>query len=204
MTRIAVAAVCAILATGVVCPPAVSAQKKRADGGDDDASVREARAHFKRGEKLFALGKFEDALAAYEAAYDANPLPELLFNIGQCHRNLEDYDAAIFSFKKYLRLKPNASNRRAVEKLIEELEEEKAAAEEREREREEEQLGRVPLITKDPDPPPPKRDAPAIYEKWWFWTGLVVIGAGAGTAIYLTTSGGGLPDSDLGNLDFPR
>jgi tetratricopeptide (TPR) repeat protein len=203
MTRIAAGFLCAALAVAAVARPA-EARKDEDETSDD--GVREARAHFKRGEKLFALGKFEDALAAYEAAYDANPLPELLFNIGQCHRNLEDYDAAIFSFKKYLRLKPSASNRKAVEKLIDELEDERAAERERQREQEEEQLGRVPLIPKDGDrdaTPPTKRD-PAFYQTWWFWTGVVIVGAGAGTAIYLGTSGGGLPDSDLGNLDFPR
>src|SRR5687768_341879 len=78
----------------------------------DDRSV--AKRHFDRGEKLFALGKFEDALDQYQLAYDAAPIPDFLFNIGQCHRNLGDYEAAIFSFRKYLKLVPDADDREQV------------------------------------------------------------------------------------------
>src|SRR5262245_50838876 len=75
----------------------------------DDAATRAAKQHFYQGEKLFALGRFRDALTQYEAAFDASPLPAFLFNIGQCHRNLHDLDAAIFSYRKYLRLLPDAA-----------------------------------------------------------------------------------------------
>src|SRR6187551_2120899 len=91
----------------------------------DDPATRAARRHYERGEKLFALGKFDDALEEYQTAFDAKPLPGFLYNIGQCYRNLGDYDQAIFSFKKYLKLEPDASNKEAVERLIEELEEKK-------------------------------------------------------------------------------
>ena len=92
----------------------------------DDPGTRAARRHFERGEKLFALGKFDEALDEYQTAFDAKPLPGFLYNIGQCYRNLGDYEQAIFSFKKYLKLEPEASNKESVEQLIEELEEKKA------------------------------------------------------------------------------
>ncbi|HEX5060283.1 MAG TPA: tetratricopeptide repeat protein, partial [Kofleriaceae bacterium] len=95
----------------------------------DDPATRAARRHYERGEKLFALGKFDDALEEYQTAFDAKPLPGFLYNIGQCYRNLGDYDQAIFSFKKYLKLEPEASNKEAVERLVEELEEKKAQGE---------------------------------------------------------------------------
>src|SRR5262245_19007672 len=92
----------------------------------DDPATRAARRHFERGEKLFALGKFDEALEEYQSAFDAKPLPGFLYNIGQCYRNLNDLDQAIFSFKKYLKLDPEATNREAVEQLITELEDKKA------------------------------------------------------------------------------
>jgi len=92
----------------------------------EDPAMRAAKRHFERGEKLFALGKFDEALDEYQKAYDAKPIPDLLFNIGQCYRNLDDYDKAIFSFKKYLKETPDAPNKEAVDKLIEELEDKKA------------------------------------------------------------------------------
>src|SRR6188474_3234706 len=117
----------------------------------DDPGTRAARRHFERGEKLFALGRFDEALEEYQTAFDAKPLPGFLYNIGQCYRNLADYDQAIFSFKKYLKLEPEASNKEAVERLIEELEEKKAQGES-------EKFVKKPK--KGPDKP--------IYKKWWF------------------------------------
>ena len=87
-----------------------------------DPAERAAKRHFDRGQKLFNLGKFDEALDEYQQAYDAKPIPDILFNIGQCHRNLNNYDAAIFSFKKYLKLAPDAENRDQVEEYIADLE----------------------------------------------------------------------------------
>jgi tetratricopeptide (TPR) repeat protein len=166
--------------------------------GDDDPALRRAQQHFYAGEKLFALGRFADALTAYQAAFEAKPLPEFLFNIGQCHRNLGNYEAAIFSFRKYLKLLPEAPNRAAVEDLIADLEKKQAAAEEEARRR------RLGLIGtgKQPPPPPPR----ARHSRWWLWTGLgVVAAAAAGTVIYVELdSGTSRPTSDLGNLDFGK
>ena len=154
----------------------------------DDPATRAARRHFERGEKLFALGKFDDALEEYQTAFDAKPLPGFLYNIGQCYRNLGDYDQAIFSFKKYLKLEPDAPNKEAVEKLIEELEEKK-------------QQGSgerfVRKVPKAPEKP--------IYKKWWFYVsaGAVVVAAGS-VGIYAATRTEPPPPSDLGNIVFGK
>ena len=66
----------------------------------DDPAMRTAKRHYDRGEKLFAIGKFDEALDEYQKAFDAKPIPDFLFNIGQCYRNLGDYDSAIFSYRK--------------------------------------------------------------------------------------------------------
>jgi len=155
----------------------------------DDPAMRSARRHYDRGEKLFALGKFADALDEYQRAFDAKPVPEFLFNIGQCHRNLGDYEAAIFSFKKYLKLEPAAPNRDKVEKLIDDLEAKKG--------RDESQ--RLGLVKKPPPPPPPATETP-IYNKWWFWTGIAVVGVAGGVGIYAATKSDGPPATTLGNI----
>jgi tetratricopeptide (TPR) repeat protein len=151
----------------------------------DDPATRAARRHYERGEKLFALGKFDEALEEYQTAFDAKPLPGFLYNIGQCYRNLGDYDQAIFSFKKYLKLEPEASNKEAVERLIEELEEKKAQGES-------EKFVKKPK--KGPDKP--------IYKKWWFWTGVGVAVVGGSAAIYASGGGSSPPSTDLGNIVF--
>ncbi len=154
----------------------------------DDDDTRAARRHFEKGEKLFALGRFDEALVEYEAAFEARPLPGFLFNIGQCHRNLGDYEAAVFSYRKYLKLKPDAENREAVEELIADLEAKIEARKEQ------------PLP--DPTPKVGKRArGKPLYTRWWFWGGVAAV-AGAGTGTYLLLREGGLPDTDLGNVVF--
>src|SRR5262249_17366330 len=105
-----------------------------------------ARKHFEQAEKWYTLGKFQDALAEYEAAYAAKPLPGFLFNVGQCYRNLGNYSEAVSAFRSYLREKPDAKNRDAVEGLIRDLEKKLA-----------EQPKASPdlVVHADPSPPPP-------------------------------------------------
>ena len=159
----------------------------------DDPATRTARRHFDKADKLFALGRFDEALEQYEKAFDAKPIPDFLFNIGQCYRNLGDYEAAIFSFRKFLTLDPETPRRAAVEQLIDELEAKKAQAELLARERKIEQSKR-PVETEKP-----------ITRKWWFWTAVAAgaVAAGGGTFYFLTRDDG-FPASDLGNINFPK
>jgi tetratricopeptide (TPR) repeat protein len=182
---------CLVVAAALAIAPASVA---RADS--EDATVT-ARRHFERAEKLFALGRFEAALTEYEAAFEARPLPGFLFNIGQCHRNLGNHDAAIFSFRKYLRLSPDAENREDVLELIAKLETEKQRAEAR-RAAAEDARRLAP-----PPPPPAARKKTPVYARWWFWTGVVAVGAGAGAGAYLLTRDPSGPETDLGTVVFP-
>jgi tetratricopeptide (TPR) repeat protein len=162
----------------------------------DDPGMRAAKRHYERGQKLFALQKFDEALEQYQKAYDANPSPEFLFNIGQCHRNLGDYEAAIFSFKRFLKLDPEASNREKVEELIAQLEEKQAFDDAKKRRLRKEKA------EEDPDRPPPPGSP--FYKKWWFWTGVAVVGVAGGVGYYATTTGGP-PDTTLGrNIVFGK
>lgn len=169
----------------------------------DAAATRNAKRHFERGQKLYTLTKFREALDEYQQAFDARPIPDFLFNIGQCYRNLGDYDAAIFSYKKYVAAAPDAPNRAQVEQLIVDLQARK----------DQEDARRLGL---QPAPPPPAAPAPAaapappppdrpIYVRWWFWTGVGVVAAGAGVATYeLTRPGSGPPSTSLGNIVFGK
>ena len=163
----------------------------------DDPGERAARRHYERGQKLFNLQKFDQALEQFQKAYDASPIPDFLFNIGQCHRNLGDHEAAIFSFKKFLKLDPEASNRDLVEKLIEDLEQKIAEAD----------SARLRLRPggggKQPTGPTETGDSP-VYKKWWFWTTVAVVGIGAGVGGYLLTRPDGAPDTTFGTTVFPK
>jgi tetratricopeptide (TPR) repeat protein len=160
----------------------------------DDPGERAAKRHYERGQKLFNLQKFDEALDQFQKAYDAKPIPLFLFNIGQCHRNLENYESAVFSYKKFLKLDPEADNRELVERLIEDLE----------KKIEEGNSARLGLRKKPPPVEEPVESGKPIYKKWWFWTGLAVVSVGAGVGIYVATSGDGTPDTTFGNIVFGK
>jgi len=198
MTRLLAANLALVLAVASVAAVTLPARTAGARDEDDAAALKRAQAHFKKGEKLFALGRFAEALDEYQKAFEEYPIAELLFNIGQCHRNLGAYDEAIFSFRKYLRLKPDAENREATEEYIAELEAEKARAAPR---------PVKPRIEPIPDgkPEPAARvSKQPIYTRWWFWTGLVVVAGATATAIIIASDDSALPDADLPAVDFPK
>jgi tetratricopeptide (TPR) repeat protein len=155
----------------------------------ETASERAARRHYERGKKLFNLQKFDEALVEFQKAYDADPIPDFLFNIGQCQRNLGDYQAAIFSFKNFLKSDPETERRDQVARLIEELE----------RKVDEDDTARLGL-GKQPKPGPTEAERP-VYKKWWFWTGVAVVSVGA-VGIYAATADG-TPKTTLGNVVLP-
>jgi hypothetical protein len=189
-----------------------------------DPEEKQARVHFKKAERAFNLGKFADALISYQAAFEAKPLPAFVFNIAQCHRNLDDPERALFFYRRYLALDPEGPHRKLVESLIEEQQgkvaekAEKAAAEEAARIAE---SGAVsgdsasgdgldlrpgqpgasdPVagsLTRPAGPPPP------LYKRWWVW-------AAAGTVVAVTAAAllikreGPAPRGGLGVADFRR
>ena len=186
LPRVALAVIGFGLAVGLVLGARTAAA--------DSAATRTAKRHFERGEKLYALAKFSEALDEYQKAFDARPIPELLFNIGQCYRNLGDYDSAIFSYRKYLTAAPDATNRAQVEQLITELQAKKDQSD----------THRLGL---SPSRPPPPVERPAerpIYTRWWFWTGIGVIAAGGGVVAYEVTRPQGPPSTNLGNIVFGK
>ena len=83
MHRFAPLAIAALVGSGV------AAQTDRP--GDD---VESARALARKGASLYDLGKYPEALAAFETAYEKKPVAALLFNIAQCHRQMGHLDQA--------------------------------------------------------------------------------------------------------------
>jgi tetratricopeptide (TPR) repeat protein len=69
----------------------------------------------------YEAGDFDKALADAQRAYELDPIPGILFNLGQCHRALRHWDRAEFFYRGYLRKKPEAKNRDSVIALIAEM-----------------------------------------------------------------------------------
>ncbi len=93
-------------------------------GGDAKKSQELA----KRSIREYDLGQLDAALHDVEEAYLLDPVPALLFNVGQCHRALEHWKDAERAFRNYLRYRPNAPNREVVEQLIDEMVEKERTA----------------------------------------------------------------------------
>lgn len=178
-----------------------------APAGAVAAELREdAKTLSKRAATAFKLAHFQEALDLYTQAYEAFPAPAFLFNLGQCHKNLGHSERALFFFQGYLRDKPDASNRRAVEVLIAEsntaLEAQRAAeavalAEQQRLEelRAEKQAAEARAAAEQarravagPSPLPPPVAPPELHRRpVWMIVGAAGAGAGLvllGTGIY--------------------
>ena len=89
------------------------------EGRLDGAKRAEAKQRFDAGSKLYNLRSYEKALEEFKAVYLLVGDPSLLFNIGQCERQLERYVDARKSFQSYLReAQPTEEQRRDIERLI--------------------------------------------------------------------------------------
>ncbi|MDD9934230.1 MAG: hypothetical protein OXT09_11540 [Myxococcales bacterium] len=86
------------------------------------ASDQMAKEQFQQGRQAYNGGNFQQALDAFQRAYQLSPRPELLFNIGQAADRLRMDDLALSSFKQYLAELPQAHNREQVENRVRALE----------------------------------------------------------------------------------
>ncbi len=184
------------------------------------ASEKQARERFQKAEMSFNLGRFSEALADYQAAYEAKPLPALLFNIAQCYRNMQNYERARFFFRRYLALDPKTTNRRLVDDLIAEMTRELDKQEKAEKREAAAAVAVDPPVAVASAAPPPPAPAPApaplpalaietrpvataetmpVYKRWWFWTGAGAVVAGAVVAGILISRTGDSPS--LGMID---
>lgn len=83
--------------------------------------VEEARRRFSLGEEQYARGSYEEAYASYEAAYRAAPLPDFLFNMGQCQRKLGHAREALDLYRRFLDASPPEDRRVIVEGIVRDM-----------------------------------------------------------------------------------
>ena len=86
------------------------------------ADTVKARELYQRATRAYNLQKFEQALTLFQQAYEEKDDPAILFNIGQCQRQLAHFDAAAKSYRAYLTQAPLTPNRADVEARIGEME----------------------------------------------------------------------------------
>ncbi len=103
--------------------------------GAEDPSREAAKSAVQRGQRAFQAGDYAAAIDAFDEANRLRPTPKLDYNLGICHQRLHasaraegDHDgerlhanAAIDAYNRYLRARPTAEDRPAVEALVREL-----------------------------------------------------------------------------------
>lgn len=93
-------------------------QIARAKGKPSAAVMAEARRRFIRANELYRQGNYKEALLVYQAALDLYVRPQILYNMAQTYEKLREPDKAAIFFRRYLNMRPRASDRRAVEDRI--------------------------------------------------------------------------------------
>jgi tetratricopeptide (TPR) repeat protein len=85
---------------------------------------RDARAHawFERGRASFKLGYFAAAVEEFEQGYKYLPHPLFIYNIAQSARRAGQVQKALDSYRAYLKVRPDAPERKECEQRIAELE----------------------------------------------------------------------------------
>jgi tetratricopeptide (TPR) repeat protein len=101
---------------------AVTAVSAHAQSNSD-----KARAYFEEGARAYRKANYKKAVELFRKAYDTDPRPELVYNIGQAYERLRDVPDALSSLREYLRLSPATADRQHVEAAIHDLETELSA-----------------------------------------------------------------------------
>lgn len=95
----------------------------------DPAADKQAKAKFVAAQAAYDVGQFDKALDLYGAAYNLKPLPAFLFNMAQCHKQLANYERALFFYRRFLAQAPRGTDTETVEQLIVAMEKKQAEKE---------------------------------------------------------------------------
>lgn len=126
-----------VLVSGVAARPSiVHAQADAAtvpEGGSDAPAdpttvdlrspADRAREYFRDGMRAFDEHRYSDAITQFRRASELVPSADLTFNIARAQEELGELDAAIESYRRYLRDRVDPPDREAVEEHIRQLEE---------------------------------------------------------------------------------
>lgn len=89
--------------------PDAAKVKTRIDKLRADA-LKDAHAAFDRGQAAYNAGDFKKAASAFAEAYEQNPSPQFLYNIGASYDKAGDTQRAVQNYQLYLSMFPNADD----------------------------------------------------------------------------------------------
>jgi tetratricopeptide (TPR) repeat protein len=170
-----------------------------------------ARDSYRRATQHYELGEYQKALDDFKEAYRNRPDPALLFNIGQCYRQLGDAAQALREYRVYLLKDPDGPNREDVLELINKLVEEADAKTTSEAENDDAREAPAPVVAPAPiavAPPPPPLVPPAIPDrsppKWLSFTAGAVGVAALVSAIALASQAESVSDRERAKDPYAR
>ena len=99
------------------------AGQARAASAADDAATASLKKHYEQGAKYYNIGKYDEAIKEFEAAYEAKSDPLILYNLAQAHRLAGHNTEALRIYKNHLRAMPDSPYLADVQKHIAALEE---------------------------------------------------------------------------------
>jgi tetratricopeptide (TPR) repeat protein len=94
----------------------LQARRQRAEAGGP-------RAHLERGARLYANGRYAEALEAFQTAYALTPSPLIFWNVALCQMHLGQNEAALRLFRRFVAERPDHPNRAKAQQYITRLEE---------------------------------------------------------------------------------
>ncbi|MFZ5891181.1 MAG: tetratricopeptide repeat protein [Myxococcota bacterium] len=111
-----------------------------------------ARRHFESGAAYLEESDYDNALRAFQKAYDLSKRPEILINIATVQERRADIDGAITALKAYLEAAPNGEHAETVRLRIQNLEKRRPAT----------PSGETPPAASSVPAPEPARPAPVL------------------------------------------
>lgn len=148
---LAVALACATAPAGAqpTTPPPDEDEHGAAAMRTENLADAQARSHFRIGQTLYTEGRFVEAAAEFERAYELARRPVLLYNAYLAHRDAGNLARAIANLDQYLREEPNAEDADVLQRRLRAMQatlaeqQSQSAADQAERERLEQERVRL-------------------------------------------------------------
>jgi tetratricopeptide (TPR) repeat protein len=183
MSRWSISGALLLLLLGLSRPGAAQPACQLTQGGPVPRTAAEFNEVVALASACYKAGQYEPAIAAWDRAYQFQPVPSILYNMGRAHQKAgHDLDALMF-YQRFLQAAPEAAAHKEVDGYMAELR--GRVQQDLEAARNPPEPPPAPMVISMPVPaasPPPR----PFYQKWWFWTtvgGVVAAGVVAGVVV---------------------